>query len=378
MTGRPGHMLCHPRSGATNASTGIHIAHQDSSPLIMFVGQVGARHARARGVSGSRLPRLVRLHDQMDDRDRRSRARAEIVSRAFYMAANGRPGPVVIAIPEDMLVERVAVPDAPPFAPVETSPGPDEMAEFAAMLVGSERADHAARRQPLVAGGVGRRRTLRAEIFAAGRDHLPPRPSVRPAAPLLCRRSRHRAESEAAGARQGAPISSSWSAAGSANCHRRVTRCSTFRAAGDLRARPSGRRRTRPRLQPASRDPRDADGLRCGAGQLNLPRRAARRGEGRPCRLSRIHREADRTARRGQFRRGHGVAARQPSRRRHHLQRRRQFRGLDSSLLSLAPFRPACRADLGLDGLWRSGRGRHEAALSGPHRSCASPATAIS
>jgi len=61
----------------------------------------------------------------------------EIVSRAFYTAANGRPGPVVVAIPEDMLVERVAVPDAPPFALVETSPGPHEMAEFARMLAGA-------------------------------------------------------------------------------------------------------------------------------------------------------------------------------------------------------------------------------------------------
>ena len=58
----------------------------------------------------------------------------EIVSRAFYTAANGRPGPVVVSIPEDMLVERIAVPDAKPFALVETSPGPDEMKKFAEML----------------------------------------------------------------------------------------------------------------------------------------------------------------------------------------------------------------------------------------------------
>jgi len=63
----------------------------------------------------------------------------EIVSRAFYTAANGRPGPVVVAIPEDMLVERVAVADAPPFTPIETSPGPTEMSRLAEML-GAARA----------------------------------------------------------------------------------------------------------------------------------------------------------------------------------------------------------------------------------------------
>jgi len=63
----------------------------------------------------------------------------EIVSRAFYTAANGRPGPVVVAIPEDMLVERVAVADAPPFTAVETSPGPAEMSRLAEML-GAARA----------------------------------------------------------------------------------------------------------------------------------------------------------------------------------------------------------------------------------------------
>jgi acetolactate synthase-1/2/3 large subunit len=63
----------------------------------------------------------------------------EIVSRAFHTASNGRPGPVVVAIPEDMLVERIATADAPPFALIETSPGPAEMAKFADML-GAARA----------------------------------------------------------------------------------------------------------------------------------------------------------------------------------------------------------------------------------------------
>ena len=63
----------------------------------------------------------------------------EIVSRAFHTAANGRPGPVVVAIPEDMLVERIAVADAPPFTAIETSPGAAEMQKFGELL-GAARA----------------------------------------------------------------------------------------------------------------------------------------------------------------------------------------------------------------------------------------------
>ncbi len=75
-TGRPGVCFVTRGPGATNASPGIHIARQDSTPLVMFVGQVAREMTRARGVSGTRLPRRVRLDDQMGDRDRRSGARA--------------------------------------------------------------------------------------------------------------------------------------------------------------------------------------------------------------------------------------------------------------------------------------------------------------
>ena len=75
-TGRPGVCFVTRGPGATNASPGIHIARQDSTPVVMFVGQV-AREAREReGVSGARLSRRVRLDDEMGDGDRRSGARA--------------------------------------------------------------------------------------------------------------------------------------------------------------------------------------------------------------------------------------------------------------------------------------------------------------
>src|SRR5271169_5045372 len=138
-TGRPGVCFVTRGPGATNASPGIHIARQDSTPVVMFVGQV-AREARERegfqeldyrAVFGS----MTKWATEIDDPARVP----EMVSRAFHTAANGRPGPVVVAIPEDMLIERVAVSDAPPFALIETAPGPAEMAKFAEML-GAARA----------------------------------------------------------------------------------------------------------------------------------------------------------------------------------------------------------------------------------------------
>src|SRR5580700_4169382 len=131
-TGRPGVCFVTRGPGATNASPGIHIARQDSTPLVMFVGQV------ARAMRGS----MTKWATEIDDPARIP----EIVSRAFYTAANGRPGPVVVSLPEDMLTERVGVDDAMAYVPVETSPGPGEMAKLAELL-------GAARKPILILGG---------------------------------------------------------------------------------------------------------------------------------------------------------------------------------------------------------------------------------
>src|SRR5689334_24534891 len=127
LTGRPGVCFVTRGPGATNASPGIHIARQDSTPLIVFVGQVGRemREREAfqeldyRAVFGS----IAKWVTEIDDPARVP----EIISRAFHVATSGRPGPVVIALPEDMLVERVMATDAPACEAVETSPGPADM-----------------------------------------------------------------------------------------------------------------------------------------------------------------------------------------------------------------------------------------------------------
>src|SRR5205823_4017766 len=135
-TGRPGICFVTRGPGATNASPGIHIARQDSTPMILFVGQVGRemRDREAfqeldyRAVFGT----MAKWATEIDAVERIP----EIVSRAFYTATNGRPGPVVIALPEDMLAERVAVADARPFEPVETWPGATDMSRLQKLLWG--------------------------------------------------------------------------------------------------------------------------------------------------------------------------------------------------------------------------------------------------
>ncbi len=133
-TNRPGVCFVTRGPGATNASAGIHVARQDSSPLIVFVGQVarGMRERDAfqeldyRAVFGS----ICKFVTEIDDPARIP----EVVSHAFHVACQGRPGPVVVALPEDMLTERVAVPDANAFEAAETWPGLTDMSRLQKLL----------------------------------------------------------------------------------------------------------------------------------------------------------------------------------------------------------------------------------------------------
>ena len=138
-TGKPGICFVTRGPGATNASAGVHIARQDSTPMILFVGQV-ARHMREREAFQELDYRAVfgtvaKWATEIDDPARIP----EIISRAYYTATNGRPGPVVIALPEDMLTERVATADVPPFEPVETWPGLTDMSRLQKMIWAAER-----------------------------------------------------------------------------------------------------------------------------------------------------------------------------------------------------------------------------------------------
>jgi acetolactate synthase-1/2/3 large subunit len=134
LTGEPGICMVTRGPGASNAMAGVHIAMQDSTPLILFVGQIerGMREREAfqemdyRAVFGTQAKWVTEI-DQVE-------RIPELVSRAFHIATSGRPGPVVIALPEDMLVEQAAVPDAPHYEVIETAPTQAQMAELEIML----------------------------------------------------------------------------------------------------------------------------------------------------------------------------------------------------------------------------------------------------
>ncbi|MGB3539913.1 MAG: thiamine pyrophosphate-binding protein [Mesorhizobium sp.] len=134
LTGKPGICFVTRGPGATNASAGIHIARQDSIPMILFIGQIAA-HAKHReafqevdykAFYGDIAKGVVEIEDA---------ARIpELVTRAFAVATSGRPGPVVIALPEDMLTDEVEAPSALPFTPVETRPGEEELNQLEKLL----------------------------------------------------------------------------------------------------------------------------------------------------------------------------------------------------------------------------------------------------
>jgi acetolactate synthase-1/2/3 large subunit len=113
---------------------GIHIAKQDSTPVIVFVGQIerGMREREAfqemdyRAVFGQ----AAKWATEIDDAARIP----EILSRAFHVATSGRPGPVVIALPEDMLVEMATVADAPHYVAIDSAPAAGQMAALAERL----------------------------------------------------------------------------------------------------------------------------------------------------------------------------------------------------------------------------------------------------
>ncbi|TGS11921.1 thiamine pyrophosphate-binding protein [Mesorhizobium sp. M2E.F.Ca.ET.209.01.1.1] len=139
LTGKPGICFVTRGPGATNASAGVHIAMQDSVPMILFIGQV-ASHAKEREafqeVDYKRFfGDIAKWVVEIDDAARIP----EFVTRAFAVATSGRPGPVVISLPEDMLTSEVEAPKALPHTPVETRPGEAELDALQMLLANAKR-----------------------------------------------------------------------------------------------------------------------------------------------------------------------------------------------------------------------------------------------
>jgi acetolactate synthase-1/2/3 large subunit len=148
LTGRPGIVFVTRGPGASNAAIGIHTARQDSTPLIAFIGQVGGDFADREAFQEIDYRRMyggiAKWAAQID----RAERIPEYVARAFRVALSGRPGPVVLALPEDMLGASAQATDAARVEPVRVAPAPGQIAALSALL-------SAARRPLVIAGGSG-------------------------------------------------------------------------------------------------------------------------------------------------------------------------------------------------------------------------------
>ena len=139
MTGRPGVAFVTRGPGATNAAAGVHIAKQDSTPMVLFVGQI-ARDMKGREAFQEVDYRqtfrdLAKWVEEIDQADRIP----EVISHAWHIAMSGRPGPVVIALPEDMLKDMTEAAVAPFVRVAAPAPSPLDVTAFAEMLVKAER-----------------------------------------------------------------------------------------------------------------------------------------------------------------------------------------------------------------------------------------------
>ena len=152
LTGRPGVCFVTRGPGATNASIGVHTAFQDSTPMVLFVGDVGSdfrdreafQEVDYNSFFGPSTRGMAKRVERIDDAERIP----EYVSRAFATAMNGRPGPVVVVLPEDMLVRQGVARPLPRVEPVEAWSDPGALRQLREMLL-------AAKRPFVIAGGSG-------------------------------------------------------------------------------------------------------------------------------------------------------------------------------------------------------------------------------
>jgi acetolactate synthase-1/2/3 large subunit len=166
-TGRPGICMVTRGPGATNASAGVHVAYQDSTPMILFIGQVGRdmieREAFQEVDYRRMFGQMAKWVAQIDDAARIP----EYISRAFSVAMSGRRGPVVLALPEDMLTDVADVADGRPVIPAEAHPSMEQMAQLKAML-------QDAKKPFMIVGGSGWSERVREQVQAwAGASDMP-------------------------------------------------------------------------------------------------------------------------------------------------------------------------------------------------------------
>jgi len=139
LTGRPGICFVTRGPGATNASIGLHTAFQDSTPLILFIGQIDSEYTERESFQEIDYRRMYgQMSKWVAQIDRADRV-PEMVSHAFHLAVSGRPGPVVLALPEDMQTARATVADTARYQRVAAHPGAGDMQKLREMIAQAER-----------------------------------------------------------------------------------------------------------------------------------------------------------------------------------------------------------------------------------------------
>jgi acetolactate synthase-1/2/3 large subunit len=139
LTGEPGICFATRGPGATNASIGLHTAFQDSTPMILFVGQVGTDFVEREAFQEIDYRRMFgQMAKWVASIDRADRI-PEFVQHAFHVATSGRPGPVVLALPEDVLTQMATVADARRYQPVQSSPSLAQIERLGQMMSQAQR-----------------------------------------------------------------------------------------------------------------------------------------------------------------------------------------------------------------------------------------------
>ena len=134
LTGEPGVLFVTRGPGATNGAIGVHTGFQDSTPMVVFIGQVGNEFVEREAFQEMDYRRMYgQMSKWVAQIDRVERI-PEYVSHAFHTALAGRPGPVVLALPEDTLFAQAAVADVPHHHVVRPAPSPKQLAEVQALL----------------------------------------------------------------------------------------------------------------------------------------------------------------------------------------------------------------------------------------------------
>jgi acetolactate synthase-1/2/3 large subunit len=139
LTGQPGVLFVTRGPGATNGAVGVHTAFQDSTPMVVFVGQVGNEFVEREAFQEIDYRRMVGPITKWVAQIDRVERIPEYVSHAFHTAMAGRPGPVLLALPEDVLFAQAAVADVPHYQTVRAAPAPADMGKLKAMLQAAEQ-----------------------------------------------------------------------------------------------------------------------------------------------------------------------------------------------------------------------------------------------